>query len=320
MKKTEEENLKKKLKLNTFLIVVLLMVLLVILCVVLVKVFSIKDGLSNNDSNLGLVSQSDKLTFYYDYNKGLIKKSKGKDTVLTESQAFSINYNNGYIYFASPNSTGGIDIKKIKDDGKGEETLLSTTSSSTKMYLQNNEIYYLTSNPDTISKIDLNGENQKVILQRGIVDFKVVDETIYFSDMMGYLYSIDINGENYKTIIEESLFEEFQILNNKVYYFDSENNKLMKINLNKTSKKTEVTDKLNCDNYNVTTNGIYYLDKNDFKIKYVSVDGKKVRDVVKINTDNTKINIAGAVLYYIDVDDNEKTVTKQIKTNGKEIK
>lgn len=319
MKKTEEEKLKKKLKLNTFLIVALLLVLLVILCVVLVKVFSIKDGLSNNDSNLGLVSQSDKLTFYYDYNKGLVKKDKKKEEVLTESQAFSINYKDGYIYFASPNSTGGIDIKKIKDNGKEEKTLLSTTSSSTKMYLQNDEIYYLTSSPDTISKIDLDGKNQEVLLQRGIVDYKVVDKTIYFSDMMGYLYSIDTNGENYKTIINESLFEEFQILNDKVYYFDSENSKLMRIDLDKTSKKVEVTDKLDCDTYNVTTNGIYYLDKENFEIKFVSLNGNKTRDIVKINTDNTKINVDGMILYYID-NDKDKIVTKEIKTNGKEIK
>lgn len=318
MKKTEEENLKKKLKLNTFIIIILLIILLVILCVVLVKVFSIKDGLNNNDSNMGLVTQSDDLTFYYNYNKGLVKKSKNKETTLTEDQAYSINYLDGYVYYTSPNSTGGIDIRRIKDNGKDEETLLSTTSSSTKMYLQNNKIYYLTSNPDTISKIDLDGKNPEVVLRRGIVDFKVIDDTIYFSDMMEFLYSVDTNGKNYKTIFEESLFDEFQILDDDVYYYNDEDGKLMKINLKKNSKKDIVTDKLNCDTYNVTTNGIYYLDKNDSKIKFVSMNGKKTRDIVEVNTDNTKIDIVGTIIYYID-NNSGKTVTKEIKTNGKKV-
>ena len=316
--KTEEEKLKNKLKINTIAIVVLLLVLLIILCVVLVKVFSVKDGLNNNDSNMGLVTQSDDLTFYYNYNKGLVKKDKDEEKTLINEQAYSINYYNGNIYYTTPNSKGGIDIKKIGVDGKNEKILLSTTSSSTKMYLQGSKIYYLTSNPNTISKIDLDGKNSEVVLQRGVVDFKVIDETIYFSDIMGYLYSVDTNGENYKTIMEKSVFEEFQIIDNYVYYFDNENNKLMKISLKDTSKKEEVTDKLNCEIYNVTSNGIYYFNKESSKICFVSKNGKKTRDIVKVNTNNTKINIIGNVLYYID-SEKGKTITKVIGTNGKKI-
>ena len=135
---------------------------------------------------------------------------------------------------------------------------------------------------------------------------------------MGFLYSVDNDGKNYKTLIEESLFDEFQILNNNVYYFDSQNNKLMKINLKNTSKKEEVTDKLNCEVYNVTENGIYYMDKESKKIKYVSLNGKKEKDIIKLNTDNTKINIIGTSLFYID-NENKKTVTNLIGINGKKI-
>lgn len=316
--KTEEEKLKNKLKLNTITIVILLLILLVILCVVIVKIFSVKDVVSNNDSNMGLVAQSDDLTFYYNYNKGLVKKDKKEEKTLINEQAYSINYYDGNIYYTTPNSRGGINIKKIGVDGKNEKILLSTTSSSTKMYLQDSKIYYLTSNPNTISKMDLDGKNSEVILQRGIVDFKVLDGTIYFSDIMGYLYSVDTNGKNYKTIMKKSVFEEFQIIDNYVYYFDNENSKLMRISLKDTSKKDEVTGKLDCEIYNVTSNGIYYLDKGRSKICFVSKNGKKTRDIVKVNTNNTKINIIGNVLYYID-NEKDKTVTKVIGTNGKKI-
>ena len=129
--KTEEEKLKKKLKLNSVTIVILLIILLVILTIVIVKIFSVKDGMNNND-----------------YNKGLIKKDKDKEKVLSEDQAYSINYFDGFVYYTTPNSKGGINIKRINTDGKKEKIILSTTSSSTKMYLQDSKIYYLTSNPD----------------------------------------------------------------------------------------------------------------------------------------------------------------------------
>ena len=167
--------------------------------------------------------------------------------------------------------------------------------------------------------MDLNGENEEVILQRSVVDFKVVEGTIYFSDVMGFLYSVDTNGENYKTLMEEASFSKFQILEGYVYYFDNDESKLMKISLKDTSKEEEVTDKLDCDIYNVTTNGIFYLDQNNQKISVVSLNGKKVNDIVKINTDSTRINIVGTVMYYIDLESG-KTVTKIIGTNGKQIK
>ena len=133
---------------------------------------------------------------------------------------------------------------------------------------------------------------------------------------MGFLYSIDTNGENYKTLIEESVFNRFQILDKYVYYFDNENKKLVRINLEDTAKKEEVTDLLDCDIYNITSNGIYYLNKASGKIAYVSLNGKKQKDIVSVNTDNTKINIVGTYIYYIDIQDG-KTVTKIIETNGK---
>ncbi len=319
--KAGEENLKKKLKLNTLTIVILLVILLIVLCFAVFRMFSVTktDGTNNNnDSNMGIALQKDDITFYYNYNNGLVRKEKDKEKTLTKSQAYSINYINGMIYFTSPNSTGGIDIKQITEDGKDEKVLVSTTSSSTKMYIQDSKIYYLTSKPDTISKIDLDGKNSEVILQRSVTDFKVIDDTIYFSDIMGYLYSVDTDGENYKTIIKKSLFDEFQILDNYVYCYDNENSKLIKTSLKDISKTETVTDKLDCDTYNVTSNGIYYLDKENFKIVFVSKNGKKTRDIVTINTDNTKINVVGTVIYYIDVKD-EKSVTKVIGTNGKAV-
>ena len=316
---TEEENLKKKLKMNRAAIIVLLIILLVILCVVIFRIINIKNGVANNDSNMGLAIQTDKLVFYNDYSEGLVKKEKKQETVLTKDQAYSINYMDGKVYYTTPNNNGGISIKRIDSDGKNEEVLLVTASNSTKMYLYDSKIYYLTSNPDTISRIDFDGKNEKVLLQRTVQDFKVKDGTIYFSDIVGFLYSIDKDGENYKTIKEESSFGKFQILDKDVYYYDNESGKLMKMSLSNTSKVKEVTDKLDCDIYNVTSNGIFYLNKSNGKIASVSLSGSGQKDIVSVNTDNTKINVIGNTIYYIDVD-GSNTVTKIVNTNGKQIK
>ena len=313
---TEEEKLKKKLKINRIAIILLVIVLSILLCGVIKRLLYANNGVNNNDSNLGLATQGDDFVLYYQYGKGLIKKDKEKEIALSEDQAYSIHYFEKNVYYTTSSSTGGICIKRIGIDGKKEEVLLTTTSKSTKMYLQDSKIYYLTSNPDTISKMDLNGQNEEAILQRSVEDFKVVGKTIYFSDIMGFLYCIDTNGKNYKTLIEETAFQKFQILDKDVYYFDQDTQKLMKINLENTSKKEEITNQLDCDIYNVTTNGIYYFNKEKGKIAYISLKGENQKDIINVGTDNTRINVIGTTLYYIDYQDG-KTVTKIAKTNGK---
>ena len=77
--KTEEENLKNKLKLNTIILVVLLIILLIVLIIFISKIFIVEDGENNNDSNMGLAIQSDDTIFYYNYNKGLVRKDKDKE-------------------------------------------------------------------------------------------------------------------------------------------------------------------------------------------------------------------------------------------------
>ena len=190
-------------------------------------------------------------------------------------------------------------------------------SELTKMYLSDGFLYYTTSNPNTISKINVNNKEQSTVLTRAILDFKVLDGIIYFIDDMRYLYQLDVNGENYKTIEENPIAKKFQMLDNEIYFYDEENQKLMKINL-KNKKKSEVTDKLNCDVYNVTSNGIYYLDNNDMKICCVDLKNKKSKEIISVSTANTKINVIGNVIYYLDLD-NDSYVTKRISIKGKKV-
>jgi hypothetical protein len=297
---------------------VLLVILLIILLVVLVKCFAVENSINNNDSNMGMVTSGDDYTFYYKYNSGVIKIKDGNEYQISDDGAYSLQYDNGYVYYTTPNNNGGIDIKKVNQNGDTNQTLVSVASTSTKMYLEDGFLYYTTTTPDTISKININGEKESVVLNRTISDFKVVDGIIYFTDDSGYLYEVNVDGENYQTVSKNTISKRFQILDGDVYYYNTENKKLMKLDL-ESKEETEVTDKLNCDIYNVTSNGIYYLDSDNLKICYVDLKNKKTKDIVTLSTTNTKINIVGTSLYYLDINEDGTYIAKRISTNGKDL-
>jgi hypothetical protein len=314
----ETEKLQKKLKANKIIIGILLIILLIVLIVVLVKCFTIEEYIDNNDANMGMVTSGDDYTFYYKYNSGIVKIKDGNEYQISDDGAYSIQYDNGYVYYTTPNNDGGIDIKKISQDGDINKTLISVASTSTKMYLENGYLYYTTTNPDTISKIDLNGENQSTILTRTVSDFKVLDGIIYFTDDSEYLFEVNTDGENYQDVSNKKIARKFQILNGFVYYYDSSNSKLMKLDLESKDEK-EVSDKLNCDIFNVTSDGIYYLDSENLKICYVDLKNNNFKEIVTLSTPNTKINLVGKILYYIDITEDGTYLAKRISTNGKTV-
>lgn len=226
-------------------------------------------------------------------------------------------YKDGYIYYTTPNAVGGIDIRKLSHNGDELTTLVSVSSPSTKMYLVDNYLYYLTTEPDTISRIDINGENQINLISRGVSDFDISDETIYFTDNYGYLCKVDLNGENYAQITEDVLTTKFQLYNGEIYYYQ-ENSGLMKFDIEKKSSEL-VTDRVKSNVYNVTNRGIFFLDIDSMKICKISLNGNSYKELKEINTSNTKINVIGNELYYLDNYSEDNTSrTYRIKINGNE--
>lgn len=185
------------------------------------------------------------------------------------------------------------------------------------MYLVGDYLYYLTIDPNSISKIDINGENEVSLISREVSDFDIVDDTIYFTDVQGYLCKIDINGENYSQLTEEIISTKFQMYNGDVYYY-KEDNGLMKLDLDKLTSEL-VSDRITSNLYNVTNKGIFFLDTESMKICKISLKGTSFKELITINTSNTKINVIGNQLYYLDLDNNDDTTkTYRIKINGKE--
>lgn len=311
-----KETLKKKLKLNTIIICILIALLLISIVVLIVNVSSNGITNENNLSNLGMCVKADNYIFYYKYGKGIFKIKDKEEYQISDDTAYSLAYKDGYVYYTSPNSTGGIDIKKLSHNGDEVKVLKSTASSSTKMFLEDNYLYYITLSPNTISKIDINGENESVVLTRDISDFDIIGEIIYFTDNSEFLYKINLNGENYSEVSQETIGNKFQIYKNNVYYY-KENSGLMKMNLKKATSEL-VSDKITSNVYNVTNKGIFFLDENSSKICKMSLKGKNCKELVDVKTTNTKINIVGNELYYLDLGSNNDSRTYRIKINGKQ--
>lgn len=184
------------------------------------------------------------------------------------------------------------------------------------MYLIDNYLYYISLEPNTISKIDINGENEKTLINREVSDFDVENNTIYFTDIYGYLCKMDLNGENYSQIFDDAITTKFQIYKNNLYYYD-ENSGLMKFDLNKHSSEL-VTDKVKSNIFNVTNKGIFFLNTDSMKICKVSLNGNSYKELVDVKTANTKINVMGNELYYLDINEEDNiSRTNRIKINGK---
>ncbi len=312
-----DKNLKSKIKLNKVIICILILIVIVVLIVLgtnkLTKAGSLEH---NNISNFGMVTYGDDYVFYLKQENGIVKIKDKKEYQITEGAAYSLNYKDEYVYYMTTGNGGSILINRIKQNGEDEEILATITSPMTKMYLEDNYLYYATTNPNTISRMDLNGENQEIIITRTISDFEVEKGIVYFTDESGYLYKISVNSEDYGEIGDKILAKKFQILGNYAYYFSEDNDSLMRIDLEGKSEEV-VSDKLNCNIFNVTNKSIYYLDKDSLTICSININGGNPKEIVKINTENTKLNVYDDILYYVN-SDGVSYKTYRIKTNGKE--
>lgn len=312
-----EEQIKKKIKSNQIIIGVLVILLIIVICILIATKVSANNKENNNISNLGIVCSGDGYVFYYKYGVGIIKIKDGKEYQISEDRAYSMSYYDGYVYYTRPNSNGGIDIAKVSHNGDTGTVLKSVTTSSTKMYLNGENLYYLTSNPNTISKMDLNGKNEKKIITREVLDFHIKDDMIYFITSSKKLCKISTSGEDYEQISDETLAPRFQMNKDFVYYYE-ENEGLYRMSL-ETLETEIVSEYVNCDVFNVVGKKIYFLDKDNLEICSMNLNGDKIKEIVDVNTQNTKINVVNDVLYYLATEDGSNNYkTYRVKTDGKE--
>lgn len=319
MKKVKELKLNKK----RVFIAVAVLVLIIIIIFIIKGIFSNKiEKEIGNASNMGLATYNDGVVFYNKYEKGIVKCKGNKEYLITDETAYSINVVGDDIYYLSVSDNNTIDIKTVKTNGDALKKIKTIHTSISKIYVENGYIYYATNqNIDGIARINIATNEETIITTANIQDFQVLEDEIYFTDNINNIYKMSLTGVNLERISKELRIKNFQIQGKWIYFIDSETNCLNKVKKDGTDKEI-VTDKIKDNNYNVTDKRIYFFNKDEKKICSIDLKGKKIKEIVTIQANKTKINIANDVLYYLDIskDDSQIYQIYRIKTNGNTAK
>lgn len=315
---------KPNLKINKKKILLLVIALIVIIAVFMIisNIFKNKKDVNGNISNRGLVTYVDGVTFYNRYEKGIVKYKGNKEYLITDETAYSINVIGDNIYYLTVSDTGSIDIKTVKTNGDGLKKIKTIGTAISKIYVQNGYIYYATNQGiDGIARINIENNEETIITTAVIQDFQVLDDGVYFTDNINNVYKMSLTGIDLNRISDELRMKQFQIVDNWIYFIDLEENNLYKVKLDGTDK-TLVSDKIKDNNYNITKNRIYFFDSESKKICSVNLKGNNYKEIVMIQANKTKINIADDTLYYLDTSKDESQISQiyRIKTNGNQAK
>lgn len=313
-------NLKINKKKVVFLAVILIAV--IILAILISNLFKGKDDVNGNISNRGLATYVDGVTFYNRYENGIVKYKGNKEYLITDETAYSINVVGDDIYYLTVSDSGDIDIKTVKTNGDGLKKIKTIGTSISKIYVQDGYIYYSTNREiDGIARINIENNEETIITTAVIQDFQVLENEIYFTDNINNFYKMSLTGIDLNRVSNDLRLKQFQIVGKWIYFVDIETNSLNKIKLDGTDKNL-VTDKIKDNNYNVTNDKIYFFDAENKKICSVNLKGNNYKEIITIQANRTKINIADDTLYYLDTSKDESQISQmyRIKTNGNQTK
>ena len=320
-------NKKSKLKLNKRRVIVLIVLALILALIIfgIVKLFSAifaKEVSVGNKSNMGLVLEEGKTTYYNKYEKGIVKVKAGKEYQITDETAYSMTLVEDTIYYLTVSSQNSIVLKSVKTNGdKGKEIKVLSTPLS-KFYIEDDFAYYVT-NESTIgiAKLSLQTGEETIITASNVQDFVLEKGTIYYTDSVGYLHSVSTLGTDNKQIATEYNIKNIQIMKKWIYFYDSKENALCKIKKDGSSKKTVATF-VNSEIYNITNKGIYYFDSVNKQICKSDLKGKKSKAIVSLDAVKPRINIANKEIYYLDNSKDPAQIYQmfRVKTNGNSAK
>ena len=314
---------KVNLKLNKKVIIIIAIIVVILIIAISVMLSNKNTNIElGNIANLGLAASSEEGIFYNKYEDGIVKVKGSEEFQITNETAYSINVVGEDIYYLSIGDTSNINIRKVKSNGSGLETIKTIKTSISKIYVLDNYIYYATNeNEDGIAKLTLDGKEEKIITSSEINDFEVIDNMIYFTNKIGDIYKMTVNGTELEKINTEYEIKEFQVKDEWIYYFNEDNKNLCKVNTN-GKDTTVVSEYVNSNIYNITADKIYFFDIDEKKIASVNLNGQNYKEIVNISTNKTRINVVGDMLYYLDASNSESKIYQiyRIKTNGKSAK
>ena len=322
-----EDNQKKKININKKIIITLILALILIITSIIT--FTVIKGKRRtnselgNISNMGLAASNNEGTFYNKYEEGIVKVKGLEESQITNETAYAINLYNDDIYYLGVGNTNNISIKKVKTNGSGMTVIKAINTSISKIYVENNYIYYATNeNGGGIAKLNLDGTDERIIISTEIKDFEVVDGKIYYSNKSGDLYVATTTGiDSTKITPSNYSIKEFQVKDEWIYYFNEDNKSLYKLRTDGTNNQM-FSQYVNSSIYNISKDRIYFFDEQNKKLASISFNGDKYKEITKISTNKTKINVVEDTIYYLDASNNESKIYQmyRIKTNGANTK
>ena len=321
------EEKKKTFKLSKKIIIAAVVV--VILIIMIIVTLSVINGRKKanselgNISNMGLAASSDEGVFYNKYEEGIVKVKGLEESKITNETAYSITLIGDDIYYLSVGDSSNIGIKKVKTNGSGMAVIKTIHTSISKMYIENNNIFYATNdNNGGIAKMNIDGSDERLIISSDIRDFEVVDGKIYYSNKSGDLYVATTGGTEAQRITPANVYiKEFQVKDEWIYYFNETEKSLYQLKVDGSNNQL-FSQYVNSNIFNVSKDRIYFFDETNKKIASINFDGDGYKEIVGISTNKTKINVVGDTIYYLDASINESKIYQmyRIKTNGSNAK
>lgn len=317
-----EKKVEKNKKLNKKAVALIVAIVIIAFCTVAITINSNnknnKGDVNGNLSNLGLVTESDGVVFYNKYENGIVKVKGNKEYQITNETAYSMQVVDDYIYYLTKGESNKLLIKKVKTNGDKLSTEKEIQTSISKFFVVDNAIYYV--NQSGISKIMCDTKEENLICQDKVEDFAVDNNTIYYTDDFGYLYSMNLGGTDKKTLLNDEITE-FQVYDGWIYYYKQSENYLSKINIDGSENDT-VTDKVNSYIFNIYKGKIYFYDSEKSNISCIGINGKNLEVITKIKTNKTRINLtSNGDIYYLDASNGENNIYQmyRIGTNGRKL-
>ncbi|MCT4563866.1 MAG: DUF5050 domain-containing protein [Maledivibacter sp.] len=166
-------------------------------------------------------------------------------------------------------------------------------------------LYYLIGDyfgEQKLYRIDIDGDNKKLLMKGKIRDLQVVDNNIYYKTEENEIFRMDINGKNPKKLLNSEHWFNMIVTDGWIYILEhhekSSLRKLYRINIDGTEMQT-IKEAEDISKFSIDGKFIYFTNSDEHSIYKMKKDG---RDVTEILNDITAgvfwFNVYDNWIYY----------------------
>lgn len=286
---------------------------------------SIHGNSESNINNYGLVAETEEFVFYLDktsiyrsdkdFNNEMLlikePQNKGKD---------SLNIVGEWVFFRQ-----GKEIKRVKDNGENLDTIFK--GYSLHMRVIGDTIYFINvSDHGKIYKMDVNGKNREVLMDKDVNDMAIYDDKIYYSyeyNEKHYLEKMNLDGSE-KEFIRNIKTRSMVVDKGYIYYIGDVDEKLYRLELHGNS--IELLSDKQILKFALDDNWIFYTLKSEeesrsrFKGLYrMDTDGENILSLdSEAYLREVGIGITDDWVFYVSSNGTESPVLKRIRKDGTE--